>query len=56
MVAAIVVAPDQSLVVHCGDRKMTLTWKELGEYRGERSQRGSVLPRNWRKVTRLSVE
>ena len=56
MVAAIVVAPDQSLAVHCGERKMTLTWKELGEYRGERSQRGSVLPRNWRKVTRLSVE
>jgi topoisomerase-4 subunit A len=56
MVAAIVVAPEQSLAVHCGERKMTLTWKELAEYRGERSQRGSVLPRNWRKVTRLSVE
>ena len=56
LVGAIVVAPDQALAVHCGDRKMTLTWKELADYRGERSQRGAVLPRNWRKVTRLGIE
>jgi topoisomerase-4 subunit A len=56
MIAAIVVAPEQSLAVHCGDRKMTLSWKDLADYRGERSQRGAVLPRGWRKVDRLSVE
>ena len=56
MVAAIVVAPGQTLAVHCGDRKMTLSWKDLANYRGERSQRGAVLPRGWRKVDRLSVE
>ena len=56
MVAAIVVAPEQTVAVHCGERKMTLSWKELANYRGERSQRGAVLPRGWRKVDRLSVE
>jgi len=56
MVAAIVVAPEQTIAVHCGERKMTLSWKDLANYRGERSQRGAVLPRGWRKVDRLSVE
>ena len=56
MVAATVVAPEQSVVVWCGDRKMTLAWKDLSDYRGERSQRGALLPRGWRKVDRLSVE
>ena len=56
MVAATVIAPEQSVVVWCGDRKMTLAWKDLGDYRGERSQRGALLPRGWRKVDRLSVE
>ncbi len=56
MIAAIVVKPDQSVGIHCGDRKMTLSWKDLRHYGGSRGQRGAVLPRNWRKVTRLSVE
>ncbi len=56
MVAATVIAPEQAVVVWCGDRKMTLAWKDLSDYRGERSQRGSLLPRGWRKVDRLSVE
>ena len=56
MVAAIVIAPDQSLVVHCDDRRMTLSWKDLQEHVGARGQRGAVLSRNYRKVTRLSVE
>ena len=56
MVAAIVVAPEQSLVVHCDDRRMTLSWKELQDHLGARGQRGAVLSRNYRKVTRLSVE
>ncbi|MBF8293092.1 MAG: topoisomerase subunit, partial [Steroidobacteraceae bacterium] len=56
MVAATIIAPEQSVVVWCGDRKMTLAWKDLADYRGERSQRGALLPRGWRKVDRLSVE
>jgi topoisomerase-4 subunit A len=56
MVAATVVAPGRSLVVHCDDRKMTLSWKDLQEHLGARGQRGALLSRNYRKVTRLTVE
>jgi topoisomerase-4 subunit A len=35
---------------------MTLKYADLKEYRGERAQRGGVLPRGWRKVDRLDVE
>jgi topoisomerase IV subunit A len=34
---------------------MGLSYRELGEYRGERGQRGGVLPRGWRKVDALEV-
>ena len=44
-----------SLVVHAGERKMTLEWGQLKDYKGERAQRGSVLPRGWRGVTRLET-
>jgi topoisomerase IV subunit A len=56
MVGATVVAPNQSLVVHCDDRRMTLGWKDLQHHVGSRGQRGAVLSRNYRKVTRLTVE
>jgi topoisomerase-4 subunit A len=39
-----------------GERKMTLKFAELKDYKGERAQRGGVLPRGWRKVDSLSVE
>ncbi len=48
-----VVAPGQKLLVHAGERRMTLDWGELKAYRGERAQRGALLPRGWRGVTRL---
>lgn len=56
LAAIAIVAPGQSLVVHSGERKMTLKYTELKDYRGERAQRGAVLPRGWRKVERLEVE
>jgi topoisomerase-4 subunit A len=51
-----VVAKDKSLIVRSGDRKMTLAWGDLKDYRGERAQRGSVLPRGWRTVDMLETE
>jgi topoisomerase IV subunit A len=51
-----VVPKDKSLVVRSGDRKMTIDWKDLKDYRGQRAQRGSVLPRGWRSVDSLEVE
>jgi topoisomerase IV subunit A len=56
LAAVAVVAPEQNLIVRSGERKMTLKFSELKEYRGERAQRGAVLPRGWRKVERLDIE
>jgi topoisomerase-4 subunit A len=56
LAAIAVVAPEQNLIVRSGERKMTLKFAELKDYRGERAQRGAVLPRGWRKVERLEVE
>ncbi|MBC7982920.1 MAG: DNA topoisomerase IV subunit A, partial [Candidatus Obscuribacterales bacterium] len=56
LVAVAVVAPEQSLLLWAGDRKMTLKYTDLKEYRGERAQRGAVLPRGWRGVQKLEIE
>jgi topoisomerase-4 subunit A len=48
-----VIAPSNQLVVWSGERRMTLEWKDLKDYRGQRAQRGAVLPRGWRTVDRL---
>ncbi len=55
LLAIAVVAPQQHLLVRSGERTMTLKFNELKEFRGERAQRGAVLPRGWRKVERLDV-
>jgi len=56
LLAIAAVAPGQTLRILCGERRMSLSYRELGDYRGERSQRGAVLPRGWRKVDGLEVE
>jgi topoisomerase-4 subunit A len=56
LLAIATVAPGQSLRLLMGERHMGLSYKELGDYRGERGQRGAVLPRGWRKVDGLEVE
>jgi topoisomerase-4 subunit A len=55
LVAVAALAPGQKLVIWCGERSMTLSWKELEPHRGERAQRGAVLSRNYRKVDRVEV-
>ncbi len=56
LVAIAVVAPGQALRILSGGRHMGLSFRELEQYRGERGQRGAVLPRGWRKVDDLEVE
>jgi topoisomerase-4 subunit A len=56
LLAIATVGPGQSLRLLMGERHMGLSYKELGDYRGERGQRGAVLPRGWRKVEGLEVE
>lgn len=54
---AIAVVPEESdLLVHTETRTMTLKWKDLDDYYGERALRGSMLPKGWRKVVRLSID
>jgi topoisomerase-4 subunit A len=55
LVAVATLVEGQKLVVWCGERSMTLSWKELAPHRGARAQRGAVLSRNYRKVDRLEV-
>ena len=55
LLAIAAVAPGQSLRILSGERHMGLSYRELAEYRGERGQRGSVLPRGWRKVDGVEV-
>ena len=56
MIAAAVVPEDGTLLVHTENRSMTLKWNDLDDYYGERALRGSLLPKGWRKVIRLSSE
>ncbi len=56
LVAVAVVPPQGRLRVLCDERAMTLAWSELADYGGERAQRGSLLPKNYRRVTGLEVE
>jgi topoisomerase-4 subunit A len=55
LVAVATLTEGQKLLVWCGDRNMTLSWKELSEYRGTRAQRGAMLSRNYRKVDRVEA-
>jgi topoisomerase-4 subunit A len=54
MTGIAVLAPGQSLLVYSGERQMTLSPADLEHYRGERAQRGAVLPRGWRTVERIA--
>jgi topoisomerase-4 subunit A len=55
LVALATLAEGQKLAVRCGERTMTLSWKELEPHRGARAQRGAMLSRNYRKVDALEV-
>lgn len=48
-----VVPPNGTLVLWAGEKQKTLTWAEIKEFKGERAQRGSVLPRGWREIDRV---
>ncbi len=56
VVGVAVVPPGGRLRVLCGDRAMTLSFAELKDYRGERAQRGAMLPKTYRRVTGLELE
>ncbi|MGH8139212.1 MAG: DNA gyrase subunit A, partial [Steroidobacteraceae bacterium] len=51
-----VVPPNGKLSLWSGEKHKTLTWGELKDYRGQRAQRGAVLPRGWRQIDRVEAE
>jgi topoisomerase-4 subunit A len=50
-----VVPPGGSVVLWSGEKQKTLSWAEIKEFKGERAQRGAVLPRGWREIERLEA-
>ena len=55
LAAATVIGLRDRLIVHCGERRMTLRGQTLEGYLGKRALRGRMLPRGWQKnVTRLA--
>jgi topoisomerase-4 subunit A len=48
-----VVPPNGTLVLWSGEKQKTLSWADLKEFKGQRAQRGSVLPRGWREIDRV---
>jgi topoisomerase IV subunit A len=57
MTAVAVVPPKASLVLWSGETKKTLEWSDLGDYRGQRAQRGAVLKRGWpRRIERMEAQ
>jgi topoisomerase-4 subunit A len=55
MVAAVALPPGATLRVHAGRQYMNLSPADLDRFRGERAQRGSQLPRSYRRVSRLEI-
>jgi len=51
-----VLRENSKLIVFSGKRSLTLTWKDLANYQGERGRRGNKLPRGFRTVEVLTVE
>ncbi len=52
--AAIASMPDEGgVLVRSGQRQMTLKYRDLDDYEGERGQRGRKLPQGWRKVNAI---
>tara|TARA_R110000868_G_scaffold158036_4_gene385887 strand:+ start:52499 stop:54742 length:2244 start_codon:yes stop_codon:yes gene_type:complete len=46
----------QDLIIHSGQRHMTLKFKDLEHYHGQRGQRGNKLPRGYQRVSAMEVD
>ena len=43
------------VTLYAGQRKLTLSWRDLQAYGGQRASRGNVLPRGFQRVDRVEV-
>jgi len=55
LIAVAAVPEEGNLQVHTATRTMTIKWNDVDTYYGERALRGSLLPKGWRNVERLSA-
>lgn len=55
LVGAAVVEPGGSLLIQAGEKQKTLSFAELKEWRGARAQRGALVTKGYRGVTRLEA-
>ncbi len=55
MLAVAVLGEGDELIVHAGQRHLTMKRKDYDNYIGERARRGGKLPRGFQKVDRLTV-
>jgi len=55
-VATAVLSEKNSLTLHSGKRHLTLKWKDLENFQGERGRRGNKLPRGFRKVDAAEIQ
>lgn len=53
LVALACVRQGGELTLHCGQRKLILSWRDLQAYSGSRANRGQVLPRGFQRVDRV---
>ena len=53
LVALACVRQGGELTLHCGQRKLTLSWRDLAAYGGSRAHRGHQLPRGFQRVDRV---
>ena len=56
MVAVASMPDEDGVVVYSGQRYMTLKYRDLDDYEGERGQRGRKLPQGYRKVNAILPE
>ncbi|MDX1251034.1 MAG: DNA topoisomerase IV subunit A [Gammaproteobacteria bacterium] len=56
VVAITAILRGASLVIHSGQRHLTLKPADIEHYLGERGRRGNLLPRGFQRVDRISVE
>ncbi len=56
IVALIALPEGAKLIVHAGKKHKTIQGSEIVEYVGDRGKRGKMLPKGYRKVSRLEIE
>jgi topoisomerase IV subunit A len=53
--AVVCVREGGELTLHCGQRKLGISWRDLQAYAGSRASRGNMLPRGFQRVDRLET-